>query len=345
MAFSVAVAGCTGYAGGEVLRYLLGRPDIEIGALTAGGSAGKKLGEFHPNLWPLADRVVQPSDPAILAGHDIVFMGLPHGTSGPIAAQLPAETLIIDLGPDHRLTSQGDWDKFYGGDYSPAWTYGLPELPGQREALANTKRIAVPGCYVTTVTLSLLPALTSGLIDGRDIVVAAASGSSGAGKAAKPNLLGAEMFGSMSAYGVGGTHRHVPEILQNLRSLGANNPTLSFTPVLAPMARGIMAVCTAPLLNPDETTATDAQAAYRAAYDQESFLNVCPDGVWPSSKWVLGSNGFAVQVTVDAQAGRLVAVGTLDNLAKGTASQAIQAMNIALGLDETTGLNNIGVAP
>jgi N-acetyl-gamma-glutamyl-phosphate reductase len=344
MAFSVAVAGCTGYAGGEVLRCLLGRPDIEIGALTAGGSAGKKLGEFHPNLWPLADRVVQPSDPEILAGHDIVFMGLPHGTSGPIAAQLPEETLIIDLGPDHRLTSPDDWAKFYGGDYSPAWTYGLPELPGQREALAKTKRIAVPGCYVTTVTLSLLPALQAGLIDGHDIVVAAASGSSGAGRAAKPNLLGAEMFGSMSAYGVGGTHRHVPEILQNLTVLGAKAPTLSFTPMLAPMARGILAVCTAPLLNPDAATA-EVQAAYHAAYDPEPFLNVCPDGVWPASKWVLGSNGFAVQVTVDTAAARLVAVGTLDNLAKGTASQAIQAMNIALGLDETTGLNSIGVAP
>jgi len=342
MTYSIAVAGCTGYAGGEVLRLAAAHPELTIGNLTAHSNAGTKLGEHLPNLPQLADREVLDTTPDNLAGHDVVFLALPHGASAPIAAELGADTLVIDCGADFRLIDPAQWTKFYGSEHAGTWPYGLPELPGQRAKLAATKQIAVSGCYPTNVTLSLLPALTHGLITGQDITVAAASGTSGAGKAAKPHLLGSELFNSMSAYGVGGMHRHVPEILQNLSLLGATDPTVSFTPMLAPMSRGILAVVTAPISG---VGAADVRAAYADSYADEPFCRLLPPGQWPASKSVLGSNGFQVQVTVDEAAGRLVAVGVLDNLTKGTAGGAIQSMNLALGLPETTGLSAIGVAP
>ena len=344
MTVKVAVAGCTGYAGGEVLRHPLGHPEAETGALTAGGSAGSRRGEHQRHLTPLADRVVEPSTPETLAGHDVVFMALPHGTSGALAAQLDEQTLVIDCGADFRLEDPAQWQKFYGSEHAGIWPYGLPELPGQRAVLAATKRIAVPGCYPTTATLALLPALTSRLVDGHDVVVVAASGSSGAGKALKPHLLGAELFGSASAYGVGGVHRHTPEMVQNFTKLGATNATVSFTPVLAPMPPGILATVTAPLVDP-ATTAEDAYAAYQQAYADEPFVHLLPQGTWPQTQSIIGSNGVHVQVTVDEAAGRLVAVAVLDNLTKGTAGGAIQSMNLALGLAEATGLTSVGVAP
>lgn len=223
---------------GEVLRLLAGHPEIEIGALTAGSNAGTLLGQHHPNLVPLYDRPVLETTPENLAGHDVVFLALPHGASTELAKQLPDDVLVVDCGADHRLTDEARWQRFYPSPYAGAWPYGLAELPGQRELLANTKRIAVPGCFVATVILGLLPAMTHGLTDGHDITIAAASGTSGAGKALTPRLLGSETQGSVSAYGVGGIHRHTPEILQNLEVLGATDPTISFTPLLAPMSRG-----------------------------------------------------------------------------------------------------------
>ena len=341
MTWSVAVAGCTGYAGGEVLRLLLGHPDIEIGALTANASAGTLLGRHHPHLVPLAGREVLPTTAEVLAGHDIVFLALPHGASAEVAAQLEPHVLVIDAGADFRLADPEQWEHFYGTPHAGTWPYGLPELPGNREILAATQRIAVPGCYPTTVTLALLPALTAGLVTGRDVVVAAASGSSGAGKSLKPNLLGAELFGSASAYGVGGVHRHVPEILQNFGRLGADQPSVSFTPLLVPMARGILAVVTAPT----DASADEIRAAYEQAYADEPFVHLLPPGQWPQSQNVVGSNAVHVQATRDDAAGRLVAVATLDNLCKGTAGGAVQSMNLALGLPETTGLTTLGVAP
>lgn len=343
MTFRVAVAGCTGYAGGEALRLLAGHPEVQIGAITAGDSAGRLLGEFHPNLSALADRVVAPTSPEVLADHDVVFLALPHGASATVARELPEDVLILDSGADFRLTDQADWERFYGTPYAGSWPYGLPELPGQRAVLAGARRIAVPGCYPTAVTLGLLPALTEGLIDGHDVTVAAASGTSGAGKSPRPDLLATEVVGSISAYGVGGIHRHVPEILQNLRRLGAADPSVSFTPMLAPMSRGILAVCTAPVA--ESVTADQAYQVYRDRYADEPFVRVLASGSWPASKSVLGSNAVQIQVTVDAAAHRLVVISVLDNLTKGTAGGAIQSMNLALGLPETTGLTAIGVAP
>lgn len=343
MTYTAAVVGSTGYVGGEVLRFLLSHPGIEIGALTANSSAGSRLIGFHPHLVPLGGRVVDETTTEILAGHDVVFLALPHGASAQVARQLGDDVLVIDSGADFRLQDPADWARFYDTPHAGTWPYGLPELPGQREVLSGTRRIAGPGCFPTSVTLALMPALVSGLVDGRDVVVVAATGPSGAGRALKPNLLGSELMGSASAYGVGGVHRHVPELLQNFRILGAPDPSVSFTPVLVPMARGILATVTAPL--PAGIPIGAIREAYAAAYDAEPFVHLLPEGVWPRTKSVLGSNHVQVQVAVDSAAGRLVAVAALDNLAKGTASGAIQSMNLALGLPETQGLDALGVAP
>ena len=343
MTVKVAVAGCTGYAGGELLRLLLAHPEVEIGALTAKTSAGSHLLQHHPQLLPLSDRIAADTTPENLAGHDVVFLALPHGTSGAVAEQLGDDVLVIDAGADFRLASSADWERYYGSPHAGTWPYGLPELPGQRDVLSAAKRIAVPGCYPTTVTLALLPALTAGLIDGSDVVVVAASGPSGAGKSLRVNLLGAELMGSASAYGVGGVHRHVPELLQNFRLLGAAEPSVSFTPVLVPMSRGILATCTAPL--PKQIDVDVVRDAYAAAYADEPFVYVLPEGIWPQTQSILGSNAVQIQVAVDADAGRLVVVAALDNLTKGTSGGAVQCLNLACGFEETTGLSTIGVAP
>src|SRR6478672_1042897 len=340
----VAVAGATGYAGGELLRLLLAHPGVEIGALTASASAGTLLGQHHPQLIPLLDRVVGETSADTLADHDVVFLALPHGASGEVAAQLHPGTVVIDCGADFRLEQAEAWERFYQSPHAGTWPYGLPELPGQRDKLAGARAIAVPGCYPTTATLALLPAITHGLTAGRDVVIVAASGPSGAGRSLKPHLLGAELMGSAAAYSVGGVHRHTPELLQNFAACGAPAPTVSFTPVLVPMSRGILATCTAPLADPD-LTQDQAYAAYAEAYDDEPFVHVLPAGQWPQTQSVLGSNAVHVQVAVDQAGGRLVAVAALDNLTKGTAGGAVQCMNVILSLPETTGLSTVGVAP
>jgi N-acetyl-gamma-glutamyl-phosphate reductase len=338
----IAVAGASGYAGGEVLRLLLGHPSVEIGALTGGSNAGELLGVLQPHLTPLADRVLAETTVDALAGHDVVFLALPHGQSAALARALPQDTVIVDCGADFRLEDPAQWAHFYGGTHAGTWPYGLPELPGQRELLRGAHRIAVPGCYPTVSTLALAPAVAAGLVTP-DVVVVAASGTSGAGKASKPHLLGSEVMGNASAYGVGGTHRHTPEIVQNLGHLTDRAVTVSFTPLLVPMPRGILATCSAPLT--PGTTADEVRETYLKAYDAEPFVTVLPEGQWPQTKAVHGSNACHLQVTVDGAAGRLVAVGAIDNLAKGTAGGAIQSMNLALGLDETLGLTTVGVAP
>jgi N-acetyl-gamma-glutamyl-phosphate reductase len=343
----VAVAGASGYAGGEVLRLLLGHPDVRIGALTAGSNAGERLGALQPHLVPLADRVLDDTTVEVLAGHDVVFLALPHGQSAQYAAALPDDVVVIDCGADFRLTDASAWEQFYGSPHAGSWPYGLPELPGARAALEGARRIAVPGCYPTVSTLALAPAVAAGLLDAGDLVVVAASGTSGAGKALKPHLLGSEVMGSTSAYGVGGVHRHTPEIVQNLGGLTEAGVALSFTPLLVPMSRGILATCTAPVAAGvgDE----EIRDAYVEAYADEPFVHLLAEGQWPTTQAVLGSNSVHLQLTVDSTAGgpagRLVVVGAVDNLAKGTGGAAVQCMNLALGLPEGTGLTTVGVAP
>jgi N-acetyl-gamma-glutamyl-phosphate reductase len=342
MTVRVAVAGASGYAGGELLRLLLTHPGVEIGALTGNSNAGQRLGALQPHLLPLADRVLEATTPEVLAGHEVVFLALPHGQSAAVAEQLGPDVLVIDVGADFRLADAVDWERFYGSPHAGTWPYGLPELPGARAALEGSRRVAVPGCYPTSVTLALFPAYAADLAEPEAVIVAA-SGTSGAGKAAKPHLLGSEVMGSMTPYGVGGGHRHTPEMIQNLSAVAGERVGVSFTPMLAPMPRGILATCSAKAK--PGVTAETVRDAYTKAYADEPFVHLLPEGQWPATGSVVGSNAVHVQVAYDPAAGRVIAVAAIDNLTKGTAGGAVQSMNIALGLDETTGLPTIGVAP
>lgn len=341
----VAVAGASGYAGGEVLRLLLGHPEyrtgrLVIGALTAGSNAGTRLGALQPHLLPLADRVLAPTTVDELTGHDVVFLGLPHGQSAALAEQLPDSTVIIDCGADFRLTDAAAWEKYYGSPHAGSWPYGLPELPGGRDKLRGATRIAVPGCYPTVASLALAPAIAAGIIEPK-VTVVAVSGTSGAGRKLDVGLLGSEVMGSVRAYNIAGAHRHTPEIAQNLSAAGGTDVSVSFTPVLAPMPRGILATCTAPV----KVDAAEARAVYEKAYAGEPFVHLLPEGVLPQTGAVLGSNAVALQVAIDEAAGLLVVIGAVDNLTKGTAGAAVQSMNLALGIEETAGLSTVGVAP
>ncbi|GGV30164.1 N-acetyl-gamma-glutamyl-phosphate reductase [Paenarthrobacter nicotinovorans] len=347
MTISVAVSGASGYAGGEVLRLLAGHPNVTIGAITAHSNAGSRLGELQPHLHGLASRILEDTTVENLSGHDVVFLALPHGTSAGIAAQLPEGTVVIDAGADHRLQDASAWERFYGSEHAGTWPYGLPELPGQREVLKGATRIAVPGCYPTSALLALTPGFANNLLQPDDVVIVSASGTSGAGKAAKVNLIGSEVMGSMSPYGVGGGHRHTPEIEQGLSNAAGESVTVSFTPTLAPMSRGILTTATAKVRLQDGRSVTEAELrqAWADAYDDEPFVHLLPEGQWPTTKSVQGSNHAVMQLAFDQHTGRVIVTCAIDNLTKGTAGGAVQSMNIALGLDETAGLNLQGVAP
>jgi len=350
MGARVAVAGASGYAGGELLRLLAGHPDLELGPLTANNSAGTPVTAAHPQLTGhpgLDGAVFAATEPDLLADADLLFTALPHGESAQLAARLPGHLKVIDLGADFRLADADKWTQYYPGPYAGQWTYGLPELPGARDAIRGAATVANPGCYATASILALAPLLAAGLADPADIVIVAASGTSGAGRSARPDLLATEVMGSMSAYQAGGTHRHTPEIEQNLfqaKRGGVPAPlpvTLSFTPTLAPMPRGILATCTAR----SAASLADLRAALAGAYDGEPFVHLLPEGRWPGTGATLGSNAAHLQVAADPHAGRAVVVCALDNLVKGAAGQAIQNANLMLGLPETAGLTAYGVSP
>src|SRR3954471_5278451 len=290
---SIAVAGASGYAGGELLRLALAHPQLTVGAITAATSAGTPLGEHHPHLVPLADRVLERTTSEVIAGHAVVVLALPHGASAPIAAALPPEVVVVDCGADHRLADPAAWAEFYGGEHAGAWPYGVPELPHadgsrRRETLTGARRIAVPGCYPTAVSLALAPGFAAGLLEPDDVVVVAASGPSGAGRAIKPHLLATEVAGSMTAYGVGGVHRHTPEIEQNLTAAAGGPVAVSFTPMLAPMPRGILATCTARLAT--DADADEVRKVWVEAYADEPFVHVLPQGRLPRTADTLGAN-------------------------------------------------------
>ncbi|WP_114587955.1 N-acetyl-gamma-glutamyl-phosphate reductase [Microbacterium arborescens] len=352
MPLSVAVSGASGYAGGEILRLLAAHPEVELRTVTAHSNAGQPLIDHQPHLRSLRHLTLQPSTPEVLAGHDIVFLALPHGQSGQYTEALADTALVIDAGADHRLTSSDDWDAFYGGDFHEPWTYGVPELlvggangtGKQRDKLVGASRIAAPGCNASTVALSLAPGVAAGVIDPSDIVSMLAVGPSGAGKSLKTNLLAAEILGSANPYAIGGTHRHIPEIRQALRGAGAvGDIRISFTPVLVPMSRGILATSTAPIA--DGVSDAQIREAWESAYADETFVQLLPEGSFPRTADVTGANTALMGLAIDRAAGRVVVVTAVDNLAKGTAGAAIQSMNIALGFAETTGLSVNGVAP
>ncbi|KAB1907234.1 N-acetyl-gamma-glutamyl-phosphate reductase [Micromonospora sp. AMSO1212t] len=333
MGIRVAVAGASGYAGGELLRLLAGHPEFELIAATAHSQAGQPVTAVHPHLAGL-DLVFAATEPATLADADLVFLALPHGQSAALAAALPNTVKVVDLGADHRLRDAGAWSRYYGGEHAGAWTYGLPELPGRRTEIAAATRVASTGCYAVATTLALAPLIAAGAVRPDDVVVVAASGTSGAGRAAKAHLLGSEVMGDLTPYKVG-AHQHVPEIKQATGATG-----LSFTPVLAPMPRGILATVTAV-----PTGDADPRAVLAAAYADAPFVHVLPEGAWPHTAATAGSNSCHLQATVDVDSGRVIVVSAIDNLGKGAAGQAVQNANLMVGLPETTGLSVFGVAP
>ena len=343
MALRVAIAGASGYAGGELVRLLAGHPELDVVTVTANSNAGKPLGSLHPHLSSLG-LTLRETAATTLSGHDVVFLALPHGATGQFDDAIDAG-LVVDCGADHRLTSEKDWADYYGGDYSAPWAYGMPELWNQRELLREAKRIAVPGCNATAVTLGFAPLVQKDLIETTDLVSVLAVGVSGAGRRATEELLASEILGSASAYGVGGSHRHNPEILQNLHLLEKTPSAmaLSFTPVLVPMSRGILATNTATLL--DGVTLDDVRSAFRETFSDQLFITMLTEGQQPRTADVLGSNAAHIQVAVDERARRAVVTVAIDNLGKGTAGAAIQSANIALGFEEALGLTSIGVAP
>jgi N-acetyl-gamma-glutamyl-phosphate reductase len=359
MGIRVAVAGASGYAGGELLRLLAGHPDLELAAVSAGSSAGKPITSVHPNLTghPAFDgKNFQATTAEAFGDAELIFMALPHGESAALAARLP-DARVIDLSADFRLGDEEAWRQFYGdAPYSGRWAYGLPELPSApgkaraAESIKAARVVAAPGCYATTSILALAPLLATGLAEPDDIVIVAASGTSGAGRSLRYDLLASEVMGSMSAYKVGGTHRHTPEIEQALSETlpGPGTVTVSFTPTLAPMPRGILATCTArlaPAVARDEDATGVLRAAFADAYGGSPFVHLLPAGQWPVTAAVYGSNGAHVQAAADLHAGRAVVISTTDNLGKGAAGQAVQIANLMLGLPETAGLTTHGVAP
>jgi N-acetyl-gamma-glutamyl-phosphate reductase len=338
MGVRVAVAGASGYAGGEVLRLLAGHAAMEIVAVTAHGRAGAHIAEVHPHLSWVADLAMQPTHPDALAGADLVFLALPHGESAALAAALPPPVKVVDLGADHRLRDPAAWARYYGGRHAGAWTYGLPELPGQRAAVAAADRVANTGCYAVATILGLAPLIATGLASPRDVVVVAASGTTGAGRAAREHLLGSQVMGDLSPYKTG-AHQHVPEIKQ---ATGAHS--LSMSPVLAPMPRGILATVAALPARPG-LRAAEVREALAAAYAGEPFVRVLPEGVAPHTAATLGSNAAHLQAEVDLDSGRILVTSAIDNLGKGAAGQAVQCANLMLGLPERAGLTANAVAP
>ena len=339
-----AIVGASGYAGAELIRIIHAHPFLELGAIAAGANAGASLAEVHPqfsSVPELASKVFVESTPAALANHDLVFLALPHGQSAQLISQLPDYVLIVDLGADFRLEDNKDWHTYYGGTYAGSWTYGVPEIHGQRAKISGSTRIANPGCYATAIELGLAPLLAAGLADTNDIIVVAASGTSGAGRGAKVNLLNSEVAGSMSTYKVGGTHQHTPEIEQTLSHVAGVDVQITFTPMLAPMPRGILATMSV------KTTVGGAELRKTLVdyFADEPFVTVLPDGQLPVTASTLGSNAVHIQVAKDDRTNRATVFVALDNLIKGAAGQAVQNANLICGFPETAGLSAIGIAP
>lgn len=344
MSQSVGVVGASGYAGAELVRLLDTHPEFELAVATAASNAGQGVASLHPGLVALGSVTLQSSTPEVLDGLDLVFIALPHGQSAALTAQLRGVARIVDLGADHRLRDATDWDDYYGG--GPAaepWIYGLPELPGRRDQVAGATRVANPGCYATALQLSAAPLLDAKLVDAADIVAVAASGTSGAGRKASISLSATEVMGSMSAYKVGGLHQHTAEVVQELSAISDRPVTMSFTPMLAPMPRGILATTTMQIA--EGVTANHVADCVRSYYEHSTFVHVLPQDMWPTTSATSATNCAHMQVVVDERAGRVVVVAAIDNLGKGAAGQAIQNANLMSGFEESLGLSVLGVQP
>ena len=342
----IAIAGASGYAGGELLRLLIGRQDCQIVSIAAQSYAGKPLISAHPQFigTPMGEWVFCETVPEALSA-DLIFLALPQGASGALVQSLVAmypDSKIVDLGADFRLESADDWVRYYGGEHAGSWAYGLPEKSGAREVISQSQYVANPGCYATATALAFLPAVNAGIVETQGLTCVAASGTSGAGRGLSENVMATTVMGSLSPYKTGGRHQHIPEIEQTIGS----DARLSFTPILAPMPRGILATCVAPLAeNHQSIDAAAVREIYGQYFAESEFVTVLPSGTLPSTGAVLGSNAVQMSIDVDHHSQQLIVISALDNLVKGAAGQAIQNANLMFGLPEGTGLSTIGVTP
>ena len=335
----IGVVGASGYAGGELLRLLAFHPHFEVTAITAHSNAGELITSVHPQLQSYAGKKFSAFDPNDFASCDLIFLALPHGESAKVIAQLPTTSKIVDLGADYRLESADQWSKYYGGDYAGSWTYGLADIEPFKSQISQSTKVSNPGCYATSIALGAAPAAS--IADLSDVVVVAASGTTGAGRSAKINLIASEVAGSLTSYKFGGVHQHTPEIEQTLTKISGTQAKISFTPILAPMPRGILSTITAKLAK--KVTTEEAHSLYVKYFADSQFVTVLPIGVMPKTAALTGSNHVQIQVAVDDHTSRLVISVAIDNLGKGAAAQAIQNANLMCGFDEAAGLRFDGL--
>jgi len=335
----IGVFGGSGYAGGELLRLLAAHPKFEVCCVSAHSNAGELITSVHPHLSSYAKVKFSEFKASDFDCCGLVFLALPHGESAKVIAQLNDQIKIVDLGADYRLENADSWAKYYDGVHAGTWTYGAPELAGARELIKASSRVANPGCYATAIALGTAPA--AAIADLTDVVVVAASGTTGAGRSAKINLIGSEIMGSLTSYKFGGVHQHTPEIEESLKRATGAKAKISFTPILAPMPRGILATITMKL-NPG-ISSKQVREAFEKSYSTEVFVNLLPQGQMPRTAAVTGSNMVAIQVGVDEHTNRVVVSVAIDNLVKGAAGQAIQNANLICGFDETLGLTQLGL--
>ena len=333
------VIGASGYAGGELLRLLATHPHLLVTQVSAHSNAGELITSVHPHLTTYQNQKFVAIEEIDFDQVDVVFIALPHGQSASVVKNIPSHTKVIDLGADFRLSDSAQWDKYYDGEHAGVWTYGLPEIPGQREKISKSVQVSNPGCYATSIITGLLPALD--FIDVSDVVVVAASGTTGAGRSAKINLIASEVMGSLTSYKFGGVHQHTPEVEQELSNVSGKDVKISFTPILAPMPRGILTTISA-RLNTNIST-EQVNALYAKFYEADYFVDVLQVGQLPKTGSLTGSNKIQVQVAVDEHVQRLVISVALDNLGKGAASQAIQNANLMCGFHEGAGLSTDGL--
>lgn len=341
--FKVGIVGGTGYTGVELLRLLTPHPDVELSVITSRSEAPRRLDDLYPNLRGHTDLCfVEPSVDA-LSACDLVFFATPHGVAMQQAPALLSQGIkVVDLSADFRLKDLDTFKQWYSLEHSaPDWNakavYGLPEIA--REQIAQAQLVAAPGCYPTSVQLALLPLLRAGVIDAGDLIADCKSGVSGAGRGANVGTLFAECSDSFKAYGVSG-HRHLPEIKQQLQLASTRPVGLVFTPHLTPMIRGIHATCYARL-----TQDVDVQALFERTYADEPMVDVMPPGSHPETRSVRGSNRCRLAVHRAPESDRVVVLAVEDNLVKGASGQAVQCMNLMLGLPEARGLEGIGLLP
>jgi N-acetyl-gamma-glutamyl-phosphate reductase len=341
----IGVLGASGYTGADLIRLAATHPNVEIAALVASSHAGKPLAEVFPHFAFLdAPDLVKP-DEADWDGCDAVFSGLPHGTAQDIIKDLPRGLRVIDMSADFRLKDAGTYRQWYGREHAAAdllesAVYGLTEHYG--ELIASARLVACPGCYPTASLLSLLPLVVAGLIDPAEIIIDAKSGTSGAGRGLKQNLLLAEAGEGLSPYSIG-SHRHAPEMEQEIGKAAGREVTINFTPHLIPMSRGELVTCYVRLER--SASADDLRATLQDAYEGKPFVHIAPKGVIPATQNVRGSNYCQIGVFADRRPDRAIVIGVIDNLVKGSAGQALQNFNLMFGLPEATGLQQLPLFP